>query len=117
VPTSRFVARPIAPLSTARVFTTRPTLRWALPPHARGARVELCADRACAQVLSSIDVPGNRITIEDPLPAGVVYWRLRPLHGHPQLASPTWEFFVDRDTPVDSAWGSASTATATRTWR
>jgi hypothetical protein len=46
--------RPIAPLSTSRVTSRRPTLRWVLPDGVSGATVDLCLDRSCA---SPIDAP------------------------------------------------------------
>jgi hypothetical protein len=52
--------RPIRPLSTSRVTSRRPTLAWELPAGLDGARVELCADRACEQPIVIADVTGTQ---------------------------------------------------------
>src|SRR5262249_45205761 len=102
--------RLVAPLSTSTVTTRRPTLRW-LPASGAddAARVELCADRACATVLETLDVAGHAATPTMDLPVGVVFWRVHGVAagvtGAP--ASATWELFVGpRSTPVDTAWGT-----------
>jgi hypothetical protein len=45
--------RPIAPLSTATVTSQRPTLRFVLPTGADGAMFNVCADRACTNVVAT----------------------------------------------------------------
>src|SRR5207302_10115063 len=54
-PASIKVPRPIAPLSTARTTSQRPTLKWSLPTGVDGAHVEVCADRACSTVQATFD--------------------------------------------------------------
>jgi hypothetical protein len=100
--------RPIAPLSTATVTTRRPTLQWLLAPGTDGARVEICADRACTMPVAILDVTGTSAQPTSDLPVGVVFWRL---HSHVGTAtgrsSVTWQFTVGaRSAPVDASWGS-----------
>lgn len=101
--------RPIAPLSTSTVTSRRPRLHWALPPGADGARVELCHDRACTEVLATVDAAGSSTTPPSDLPTGVVFWRLHARTGTTtsSLSSPTWQFHVGaRSAPIDTSWGS-----------
>jgi hypothetical protein len=99
----------VAPLSTSTVTSRRPTLRWALAEGTNGARVELCADRACSHVLATIDAGGTSAAPAADLPPGVVYWRLRGLD-EARLVSvfgPAWEMFVgQRSAGVDTSWGT-----------
>lgn len=101
--------RPIAPLSTSKVTTRTPTLRWTLPAGTDGVIVNLCQDRACRRRLSSFTAIGTSAKVPTALPAGVVFWRLRAAaHGAPGGGfSPTWQFTVGRHSaPVDTSWGS-----------
>lgn len=102
--------RLIAPLSTARVTSQRPFLAWQLAPGTTGARVEVCADRACARVLASYDVTGEAGAPPTELPAGVVYWRAYGRIGAETgsvATAFTWQFTVPRRSgPHDTAWGT-----------
>jgi hypothetical protein len=74
-----------------------------------GARVEICKDRACTQVLASADAAGTSFAPAEALPPGVVFWRLSGLRQGQQVTgpSPTWEFFVGRrSAAVDTSWGT-----------
>jgi hypothetical protein len=92
--------RPIAPTSTSRVTSIRPTLEWALPPGATGAVIELARDRA--------------ITVEgitgDAIGGAWHFWRVRSRSEDGRVScdtSPTWEFFVPhRDRGTDTFHGS-----------
>src|SRR5262245_33915249 len=70
--------RLIAPLSTSAVTANRPSFRWA-PATGGGAHdevVELCRSRACgAPLLRSPPSAGSWVPAQ-PLPAGVVFWRV-----------------------------------------
>jgi hypothetical protein len=97
--------RLIAPLSTARVTSRRPRLRWDLGGAAAAATVELCADRGCSQSLGSatVDASGAAATPDGELPSGVVFWRV---HAGGQMSA-TWELFVGkRSAPVDTSYGA-----------
>jgi hypothetical protein len=98
--------RPIAPLSVTRVTSQRPTLRWVNAAGADSARIELCADRACATVLATYDAAGSAFRSPVALPMrAVTFWRLRGRAGAAVgcATGPTWEFYVGpRDTTVDT---------------
>ncbi len=99
--------RPIAPLSTSRVTTQTPTLRWENPDGTSDVLVTLCADRACAETLRApARVHGTTFVPPAALPSGVVYWHLSP-YDAPCLESPTWEFTVGaRSAPTAASWGT-----------
>jgi hypothetical protein len=99
--------RPIAPLSTSRVTSQRPTLRWELPSGVTQATVELCKDRACDKPIgTSVLVTGTSYAPTTALPAGVVYWRLHP-STVTSVSSPTWQFTVGaRSATVSTSWGT-----------
>ncbi len=89
--------RPIAPVSLGDVTLRSPTLRWQLPVEFAGARVELCRDRACTQVIETIDAVGTSARPAAELPSNsVVFWRLRgmTLGATAATVSPTWLFHV-----------------------
>jgi hypothetical protein len=105
---SDFVApRATSPLSTARVTSRRPTLRWALPDGVTDATLDLCLDRACTRPIGApAHVTGSSYAPPTDLPAGVVFWRLHPSTST-SVTSPTWQFTVGaRSAPVDSSWGT-----------
>ncbi len=99
--------RPIAPLSTSRVTSRRPTLHWVLASGATDATVDLCVDRACTnRIGASVHVTGTSYAPTRDLPSGVVYWRLHP-GTVATVTSATWEFTVGaRSAPVDTSWGT-----------
>jgi hypothetical protein len=100
--------RLVAPLSTAHATSTVPKMSWRLAAQSDGARVQVCKDKACNQVIATFDGLSSGAPAS-PLPAGVVYWRA---FGKYQgsvgcTAGPTWELFVTHlGTPVNSSWGS-----------
>jgi hypothetical protein len=86
-----------------------PSLKWALPASADGARIELCRDRACSSVIQTFDAQGTHGVPTTDLPPGVVYWRAYGRSGGSTGcdASPVWEFFVNRrSAAVDASWGT-----------
>ena len=100
--------RQIAPLSTATTTSRRPTLRWQAVPGSDSTRIEVCRDRACANVIASIDAAGSSATPPADLPSGVVYWRVRALVGaNVGAPGPTWQLVVPtRGAPIDTSWGT-----------
>jgi hypothetical protein len=111
--------RLIAPLSTSRVTSHRPPLRWQLPAGADGARVDICFDRACTDIVTTFDVIGERgvppvdLAAHGGTPTALAYyWRARSMSGGRVACdaagtTPTWELFVRwRSAPVASAWSS-----------
>ncbi len=110
-PSSVLAPRPIAPLSTATVTSRRPTLRWVLAAATDGARVEICADRACATVERTLVASGRSTAPDADLTPGVHFWRLFGRAGSTSGAvpGPTWQFSVGATTArVDSSWGSST---------
>jgi hypothetical protein len=98
--------RLIAPLSTSRVTTRRPTLKWVLPEGVTDATLDLCSDRQCAFSIASVHVTGTSYTPDANLPGGVVFWRLHP-GTSTTVTSATWQFIVGAfSTPVDSSSGT-----------
>jgi hypothetical protein len=99
--------RLIAPLSTSRVTSTRPTLAWELPAGVGSAVVELCADPSCATVLSTLT--GTTTARPDSaLAVGATFWRARSSgpSGVSCEPSTTWELFVGHgDAPIDTTQG------------
>jgi hypothetical protein len=78
-------------------------------PTADGARLQICADRACTTVLASIDTTSASARPSSDLPIGVVFWRLssRVAGTLSAAVSPTWQFTVGaRSAAVDASWGS-----------
>ncbi|MFO0649987.1 MAG: FG-GAP-like repeat-containing protein [Polyangiales bacterium] len=100
--------RLVGPLHATRVTSQRPTLRWELPTGTIGARIELCRDRECTRMLGVIDAVGASVRPPTELPAGVVFWRARPItaSGVGTRTSYTWEFWVGwRSAPIDTSYG------------
>lgn len=105
------VPRAVAPLSTARVSSRTPRLKWALPEGVSMAHVEVCADRVCARLLAEGDA-ATEWTVPSELPTGVVFWRVRGVLGAERSVrtSPTWWLWVPaRSAPagVQTSWGSS----------
>jgi len=92
VPTPRL----ISPMSTTHVTTKLPTLTWELRRPAQRARVEICVDRGCTDVLYTFEVRGTAVRPEVQLPDGVLYWRVTALGPHGSVSAPsaTWEFWT-----------------------
>ncbi|MBL8680033.1 MAG: FG-GAP repeat protein [Myxococcales bacterium] len=104
------VPRAIAPLSTARVTSRTPRLKWVLPAGVTSAHVEVCADRLCARLLAEGDA-SNEWMPPSELPSGVAFWRVRGVVGGARSVrtSPTWWMWVPARSAaggVQSSWGS-----------
>ncbi|MGD0528838.1 MAG: VCBS repeat-containing protein, partial [Polyangiaceae bacterium] len=101
--------RPTSPVSVSFLTSGLPTFRWQLPSGVDGARVDLCADRACDRPLTSFDATGDHGVPPAALPRGVVFWRL---HGTASGAvgnatSATWELVAPAaSAPLSTAWGA-----------
>jgi FG-GAP repeat/Collagen triple helix repeat (20 copies)/FG-GAP-like repeat len=99
----------IAPLSTATVTSRRPTLHWVPGAGTTGAAIDLCLDRACATLVTTLTTVGANIAPTVDLPTGVVYWRAHGRNGTTTgtAVSPTWQFTVGfRTAPVDASSGT-----------
>lgn len=102
-PTAK-ATRLIAPLSTALVTSRRPTVEFELGDDCGPAILELCADRACSEVIASVSIESDALSArpESDLPPGVVFWRVRS----GTRLSAVWQFTVGQGTPVDTWWGT-----------
>jgi hypothetical protein len=101
--------RQIAPLSTSTVTSQRPTFHWVLAGGDDGARVNICRDRACTQMVTWFGARGTSGAPPEPLAPGVYFWRLQGREGTftGDATSAVWEFFVPhRSAPVDTSWGT-----------
>ena len=101
----RELPRLVWPPSGSFVTGPRPTFRWSLPADAPGgATVEICRNRACSMVITSLaGAPGTGRPAMD-LPLGALFWRVRA----GALSSPTWELTVNRAARADGPvvpWG------------
>ncbi len=109
VPGAGAPPRPLGPASLGKVTSQRPTLRWLLPAGTTEARVQLCRDRACAEVVQTADVTGSSFRPAEALAAGVYFWRAFAKDGAviSTASSATWEFLVrGRGGAADTTLGS-----------
>jgi hypothetical protein len=101
--------RPLAPPSLSFSTSRLPLFRWALAPGSDGARVEICRDRSCQQLLASFDAVGESAAPTTELPSGLVFWRLRGLSGRTagEETSAPWELVLpSQSAPVATTWGA-----------
>lgn len=92
--------RLVAPLFSERVGARRPLLRWGGVANASHT-VEVCRDRACAQVVSRFDVVGLSARPPEDLRAGRYFWRVR--EGARPWSRPG--LFTTRGRDGDGRWG------------
>ncbi|MBK6531840.1 MAG: FG-GAP repeat protein [Deltaproteobacteria bacterium] len=101
------------PPSHVHVTSRRPMLRWVVPadvdPDAGDSVVEVCRDRECRTVITTLRPRGGRGAPTVDLPRGNVFWRLRA----GEVSSVVWEFASGgADTPEGvtppggSMWGA-----------
>ncbi len=107
--------RLVAPLSGCAVSTHTPTLRVFAPNGFAIVHVDVCADRACANVVWSQDVAvanpaGNTaVQVGTSLSSGYAYWRAYITNSDgTRSLTPTWQFAVlgSHSAPVMSAWNN-----------
>ncbi len=101
--------RSIAPLSTALVTSQTPTFYFAPAANSIGTRVEICADRACTEILSSQDTMASELTVPNPLDPGTLYWRLRALSDGDESdeTSAIWQVRIGHgNAPVSTSFGN-----------
>lgn len=99
--------RLIAPLSTSRVATRRPTLQFALPQGVSAATIDLCADRACTEPLGPpVFVASSHYTFPHDLDPGVYFWRVHSQSSNKEVSA-TWSFSVPHTlASMDTSWGT-----------
>jgi len=101
--------RLIAPLSTSRVTSHSPTLRWLLAPGTDGVHVQMCRTRACTLPVLEFEAPGDHIQLPTKFKPGVYFWRAfgRSAGVTGLLPSATWQFTVGHHSAkVDTSWGT-----------
>jgi len=98
--------RLVAPLSTLRLTTRRPTLLLEPGTAPGSTQVQLCADRSCGRVLEEVVTTGGPARPAGELPLGVVFWRASSRGCSPaqRLWSHTWEFSVPARSASHEAW-------------
>jgi hypothetical protein len=91
--------RPMAPLSGSVSGSRQPVFSF---NEGRSGRVDVCYDRACAQVIESLSGKDGRAQPETPLPAGTLFWRVVSHHG----PSAVWQLAIpSRDSGLTTAFG------------
>lgn len=101
--------RAVAPLSTTRVSSRTPRLRWSLPAGLSGAHVEICQTATCFNLTTEGDARTEFIPPNN-LPAGLMLWRLRGVVGgrRSTRTSPIWSAWIPAQSAannVQTSWG------------
>ncbi len=92
--------RPLGPASAHHVTSPDILFRWALEEPATGARLEVCRDRGCVDVIERLDVTGDSArTLVPPDPGAtsrVFHFRLTGMQDGVlgSATSPVWSFVV-----------------------
>jgi hypothetical protein len=73
----RMPPRPVLPPSTSVVTSRRPAFKVELPLGQDGAQVEICGDRNCTSVATTVTFMGARGTSPIDLTPGTYWWRAR----------------------------------------
>jgi hypothetical protein len=79
--------RPLAPLSGSVSGSRQPVFSFT---GGRSARVDICYDRACTEVLRSLAGDHGQAQPDTPLPAGTFFWRVAARH----RTSATWQLVI-----------------------
>jgi hypothetical protein len=101
--------RPIAPLSTATVTSQTPMFKWQLATGTDGASMDVCRDRACTVIVTTVTATGAGVVLPTSLTQSVYFWRLRGTSGGlvGTATSPVWEFFVGAASAAqNTSWGT-----------
>jgi len=102
----RTAPRLIAPLSTAISTSMSPLFTWLPESATAGATVDVCRDRACQNIVVSFAATGSSAQPPQPLPPGVVFWRVSST-GAGGRTSAVWELTIPaRESGRTGSWGS-----------
>ncbi|MEI8258394.1 MAG: protein kinase, partial [Deltaproteobacteria bacterium] len=98
----------LTPESLATLGVVRPTFRWRMPREIEAVSLEVCRDRACADVSERAYVNGTSYTLPADLAPGLWYWRLRGLSQgrSSERTSAVWPFAVRRGAAGRAASGA-----------
>src|SRR5580692_12073727 len=98
--------RLIAPLSTSISMSTSPIFSWVGESSTASATVDVCRDRACQNVVVSFAATGSSAQPPQPLPPGVVFWRVSSATTGGRTSA-VWELTIPwRDSGRTGSWGS-----------
>ena len=101
-------SRLLAPLSGKIATSGIPTFSWEPGSGQIGARIELCSNPDCSEVILSQEVEENNFTPVTPLASGLIYWRVQPL-AQGDLKGPftePWSLLIASDASEPAAfWG------------
>jgi hypothetical protein len=81
----------------------------ALGAGSNGVRVDVCRDRACTNVVTTLRATGSSVTPTADLPTGMLYWRAFGRSGTTDGLAPsvTWQFRVTgENASIKSSWGA-----------
>jgi FG-GAP-like repeat/FG-GAP repeat len=96
---ARNTFRPLAPLSGSISGSRQPVFHYT---PARNATVEICDDRACANVVATLDGNHGEAQPATPLRAGLLFWRVVSN----RATSAVWQLTIPgRDSGASIAWG------------
>jgi outer membrane protein assembly factor BamB len=87
----------LSPLSTSTVETTSPYLRWVPASGTDGSSIDVCNDRACSSIVTTLTTDQPEITLVDNVLApGAYFWRVRGTSARTPVTPPSavWEFWV-----------------------
>lgn len=100
----------LSPMSTSRVSSKQPTLRWTLPAGVSNPQVDICTTRDCATNAVTVTVAptGDSAKPNSTLSPGTYFWRVRVSMGGNSATSNTWQFTVGARSggTIDSSAGT-----------
>ena len=83
-----------------------PLFTWLPESSTTGATVDVCRDRACQNIIVSFAASGSSAQPPQPLPAGVVYWRVSSSTTSGRTSA-VWELTIPaRESGRTGSWGS-----------
>jgi hypothetical protein len=97
----------VYPPAGSIVSSHRPLLRWRRPVDVSVVRVDLCADRACTNIVLSFATTAGEARTPRALEPGLVFWRVVAFRadGTAEPSRTTWPFHVRRrHTDTSTAW-------------
>ncbi len=104
--TPRTTPRLIAPMSSSISTSMRPLFTWEGESATAAATIDVCRDRACQNVITSFTATGSSARPAQPLPPGVVFWRVTGTQTAGRTSA-VWELTIPaRESGRTGNWGS-----------
>src|SRR3954452_11377325 len=104
--TPRTTPRLIAPMSSSISTSMRPVFTWQGESDTAAATIDVCRDRACQNVITSFTATGSSARPAQPLPPGVVFWRVSGTQSAGRTSA-VWELTIPaRESGRTGNWGS-----------